>query len=53
MESTGRPPPRGLLRSSAVVGAMTMISRVLGLVRDAVFARVIGTDGFADAFFVA
>lgn len=32
---------------------MTMISRVLGLVRDAVFARVIGTDGFADAFFVA
>lgn len=32
---------------------MTMISRVLGLVRDAVLARVIGTDGLADAFFVA
>ena len=32
---------------------MTMLSRVLGLVRDVVFARVIGADGFADAFFVA
>lgn len=53
IESRDRPPARGLLRASAVVGAMTMISRVLGLVRDAVFARVIGTDGFADAFFVA
>ena len=32
---------------------MTMLSRVLGLVRDVVFARVIGADGLADAFFVA
>ena len=44
---------RGLFRSSAVVSAMTMISRVLGLARDMVFARVIGADGLADAFFVA
>lgn len=36
-----------------VVGAMTMLSRVLGLARDVVLARVIGADGFADAFFVA
>lgn len=42
-----------LLRSSAVVGAMTMISRVLGLVRDVVFAVFIGAAGGADAFFVA
>ncbi len=50
-----RPPgkPPGLLRSSAVVGAMTMVSRVLGLIRDVVLARVIGADGLADAFFVA
>ncbi len=47
------PPRRGLLRSSVVVGSMTMISRVLGLVRDVVLARVIGADSFADAFFVA
>jgi len=43
----------GLLRSSAVVGAMTMLSRVLGLVRDIVIAGVIGVSGAADAFFVA
>jgi len=44
---------RGLLGSSLLVGSMTMLSRVLGLVRDIVFARVIGADGLADAFFVA
>lgn len=43
----------GLLGSSLVTSSMTMISRVLGLLRDVVFARVIGADGFADAFFVA
>jgi len=32
---------------------MTMLSRVLGLLRDVVFARVIGADALADAFFVA
>jgi len=51
-----RPPtakPPGLLRSSALVGAMTMLSRVLGLIRDVVLARVIGADALADAFFVA
>ena len=47
------PAARGLLRSSAVVSTMTMLSRVLGLVRDVVFARVIGADALADAFFVA
>ena len=45
-------PPR-LLRSSAVVGSMTMLSRVLGLVRDIVLAIVIGAASYADAFFVA
>lgn len=43
----------GLLRSSAVVSAMTMLSRVLGLARDVVFARFIGAEANADAFFVA
>lgn len=50
--SSTAPAPR-LLRSSAVVGAMTMISRVLGLIRDVVFAIFIGASGGADAFFVA
>lgn len=30
-----------------------MLSRVMGLARDIVFARVIGADAFADVFFVA
>jgi putative peptidoglycan lipid II flippase len=43
----------GLLRSSAVVGVMTMLSRVLGLTRDVVVANYFGASGSADAFFVA
>ncbi|MEH6592021.1 MAG: murein biosynthesis integral membrane protein MurJ [Halioglobus sp.] len=43
----------GLLRSSAVVGMMTMFSRVLGLLRDVVIAAFVGADANADAFFVA
>lgn len=48
-------PPKapGLLRSSGVVGVMTMLSRVLGLVRDMVIARYFGAGAAADAFFVA
>ena len=45
--------PPALLRSSATVGAATMLSRVFGLVRDVVLANVIGANGNADAFFVA
>ncbi len=45
--------PTGLLRSGAVVSSMTMLSRVLGLVRDVVFANFIGASANADAFFVA
>lgn len=44
---------RGLLGSSVIVSSMTMTSRILGLIRDVVLARVVGADGFADAFFVA
>jgi len=51
----GQPPVSrpGLLRSSSKVGLMTMASRVLGLLRDVVFAHTIGAGGGADAFFVA
>ena len=45
--------PQGLLRSSALVGSMTMFSRVLGLVRDVVIAAFVGASANADAFFVA
>lgn len=52
--STKATPPKGsLLRSSLIVSLMTMISRVLGLARDILFAWFIGASGGADAFFVA
>ena len=43
----------GLLRSSGIVSFFTMLSRVMGLARDVIFARVVGADAFADVFFVA
>lgn len=43
----------GLLRSSAIVSLMTMLSRVLGLIRDIAIANLVGAGGNADAFFVA
>lgn len=42
-----------LLRSGAVISAMTMVSRVLGLVRDMIIARYFPVGGATDAFFVA
>ncbi len=42
-----------LLKSTLVVGLMTSLSRVLGLVRDIVFARYFGAGGMMDAFVVA
>jgi len=42
-----------LMRSAAVVGGMTIISRILGFVRDVLIASVLGTGLVADAFFVA
>lgn len=43
----------GIWRSGGTVGAMTLISRVLGFVRDMVIARVFGAGIATDAFFVA
>lgn len=43
----------GLLRSSVLVGSLTMTSRILGLVRDIVIAFFVGATANADAFFVA
>ena len=53
MSDTAEKAKPGLLRSSALVGSMTMISRILGLVRDVVIAAFIGASANADAFFVA
>ena len=45
--------PRGLLRSTSIVGAMTMLSRISGLARDIGFSRWFGAGPLMDAFFVA
>ena len=42
-----------LLRALATVSGMTLISRVLGFIRDAVIAAVFGAGVASDAFFVA
>lgn len=42
-----------LFRATAVVSAMTMLSRILGLVRDVVLMGVFGAGGLMDAFLVA
>ena len=49
----GAPPRRGLMRSGLVVSSMTMLSRVMGLIRDVVVATLLGAGNGADAFFVA
>lgn len=43
----------GLLRSTATVGGFTLVSRVLGFVRDIVLAVLFGAGAATDAFFVA
>ncbi len=42
-----------LLRAFLTVGSFTMISRVLGFIRDVLIAAVLGAGMIADAFFVA
>lgn len=42
-----------MLRSGAIVSAMTMVSRVLGLARDAIIFHYFAAGGALDAFFVA
>ena len=44
---------RRLLKSTSVVSVMTLLSRILGLVRDIVFARFFGATIVMDAFIVA
>lgn len=43
----------GLLRSGVIVSAMTLISRVLGMIRDMVIASHFGSGPATDAFFIA
>jgi putative peptidoglycan lipid II flippase len=42
-----------LLKSTAIVGSATILSRILGFVRDVVLAKMFGASGETDAFFLA
>jgi putative peptidoglycan lipid II flippase len=42
-----------LLKALATISSMTLVSRILGFVRDAVIARLFGAGLYTDAFFVA
>jgi putative peptidoglycan lipid II flippase len=42
-----------ITRATGVVGSATLISRILGFVRDMVIAQLFGAHGATDAFFVA
>ena len=62
MSSSSQPPsstnvkPKaksGLWRSTLIVSAMTMLSRIAGLVRDMVLLNTFGADRMMDAFLVA
>ena len=44
---------RKLIKSGLIVSTMTLLSRVLGLVRDVVIARLMGAEAAADVFFFA
>ncbi len=44
---------RALVKSSSVVGGMTLVSRVLGFVRDMLLAMLFGAGAGMDAFLVA
>ena len=43
----------GLLKSAGTIGSLTLVSRVLALVRDALQARFVGAGFASDAFLVA
>lgn len=44
---------RSLIRGTTIVSVLTLISRILGFLRDMVIARLFGAGMIADAFFVA
>ncbi|MGD8341890.1 MAG: lipid II flippase MurJ, partial [Gammaproteobacteria bacterium] len=45
--------PDALIKSTSAVGSMTLLSRISGLAREVVFARLFGAGPFMDAFFFA
>jgi hypothetical protein len=44
---------KALLKSTGIVSGMTLISRILGFIRDMIYAQLFGAGAGTDAFFVA
>ncbi|MYB34073.1 MAG: murein biosynthesis integral membrane protein MurJ, partial [Gammaproteobacteria bacterium] len=42
-----------IIKSISTVGLMTLLSRITGLIRDIIFANILGDKAAADVFFVA
>jgi putative peptidoglycan lipid II flippase len=53
IEPQANAPAAGLVRSTTVVGSMTLLSRISGLARDVGFSHWFGAGPVMDAFFVA
>src|SRR5688572_9714756 len=53
MEAQVKESGGSFLRAAGVISALTMFSRVLGLIREQVFAALLGAGFYADAFQVA
>ena len=53
IDNKSHPHSRSILRPTSIMSAGTLLSRVLGFVRDMLFARFFGTAAGADAFVVA
>jgi putative peptidoglycan lipid II flippase len=47
------PKPASIARSAATIGGTTLVSRLLGFLRDVMMAAALGAGPIADAFFVA
>ena len=43
----------GLLKATSTIGGLTLISRILGMVRDMLVARFLGAGLASDAFLIA
>ncbi len=51
--SQEKKPRKSLLRALGTISSLTLVSRILGFVRDAIIARVFGAGVATDAFFIA
>ncbi len=51
--SASKSTSKSVLGAASTVGGWTMLSRILGFIRDIILARILGAGPLADAFFVA